>query len=213
MGFLDWLKGFGGPEGTARTLLVVYKANEEAGYPKAECLFKMFSTRVGWMGLPAPFLQELAERLGSDEAIVHFVILSEKYGILAQHIRPLGHEGRPPSVLATTLTGLGNHLGGRNEFSQAEISFGLALRLDPEWFPAMGSLGMVQYMTGRPAVAVASFERCFAASEAFRAKARSGRRLPDLPHIESALSDAETGEAAYRKVYQECLRDLGRGRS
>ncbi len=203
MGLMDWLKSVAGPEGTFRTLMVTYQSFAQKGYPKQECLFKMFSTRPGWNTLPEAFLWELAERLAKEEYVAVFVALAEQYEILSQNIQTIARDGMAPRVLATTLTGLGNHLAGEKNYQLAATTFNIALSLDPEWFPAMGSLGLIEYMKGEHAQAADWFKKYFSASEAFKARATT---TPP----QAATQGAHEVEVMYRGLYQECLRILGR---
>jgi tetratricopeptide (TPR) repeat protein len=205
VGFFGWWKRVAGPEGTARALLAAYQSARASGHPKLECLLKMFSSRPGWMGLPRGFLQELANRLADEEAVVAFVIFAEGFGILKQNIRPVADGGLSPRSLAPTFTGLGNHLGEQGQLQQAEVAFGLALCLDPDWFcSAMGSLGMVQHMAGRHAEAVGNFERYFPA-----AKEHQERDPVALPS--GAAGDHDTAEEIFHQMYEKSLRALGKG--
>lgn len=171
---LRWFaRRFGGTKATAQTLLATYYAFESKGVPEDERLFQMLDTRMTWRSFPKAFLRELSRRLGSKEELVKFVILSERHGLpgsdlkaIASSISP-GSEGVRFAVdqVAMTLTSLANHLGQNKIFEEAELALQLAVRVNPQWFPALSSLGLVYYAAGRYADAIHVIERFFVAKE------------------------------------------------
>jgi tetratricopeptide (TPR) repeat protein len=208
MGIFDWLRRGGGPEGTASALRAAYEAGRANGLPESAALLGMLSTRPRWAGLPASFLEDVVGHLGDPESLASFVVFSEQYGILENNIQRIA-EKRECIGLAKTFTGLGIDLGRHGSGAQAEAAFKLALRLDPEWFPALSSLGTLYHLDGRHAEAVEYFERFF------HLAGEAARRSKESPEgSEDRLKEPEKFEAATQVIqdaYRTSLEALGRG--
>jgi len=77
--FVWFLRKFGSPQATERTLLSEFEAFERSGLAEEERLFKLLATRGGWRSLPHPFLHELASRLENKENVIRFIAFSERH--------------------------------------------------------------------------------------------------------------------------------------
>ena len=125
--------------------------------------------RNRWKMLPSYFLQAIQARLGGQDFAL-LVKLGDRYKLLEhpyfQRTENLGADVDEDILTFTgLLASLGNAIAPEGRLADAETAFTLCLRLQPDYWPAYGSLALVYAMTGKSGDAVYSAKRALAGLE------------------------------------------------
>lgn len=207
--FVWFLRKFGSPKATVRTLLKEYEASERSGLPEKERLFKLLATRGGWRSLPHPFLHELGSRLGNKENVIRFIALSERHQLDRLHFARLAKEEDIEMALlgvASLLASFGNRLQDQGRLDEAEFVQLLGLRIQPDEYFTTLPLAVTYYRMKRYSEAAPLFKRGLALFEKFEKETTWMEQLPLTSDLLGSKSDIGELGQSYRKMYEECLR-------
>jgi hypothetical protein len=125
-----------------------------------------------WAALPAGFLKLLGQRLTTPTHAHQFMALCENGKIFKERVVPLAtsHQRKPEIAVLMLASVLTSHAGGQisnQQYGDAKISLKLALRLEPNFWPAWGRLAVIAFAQGDCESANAWADKVLAAEDAY----------------------------------------------